>query len=272
MKQYIKALLGPNGIRFCLQMVDKIRLTWLRVAYKSAFLSRLHYLLISPSFTREAQAVIAGHIRFEENRKNHESVNYFLRRSIHRLEKGLIMRPRREVFAADYIEDAVASFITGRDNLNQQEADWANAVFTEYFSVTGRNPAIDKARDHFQQFRESSGPDGGSPGMGGNIPYVRALGEPPPVDHDAFRALSVRRRSVRWFQQKPVPRELVDQAIETAALAPSACNRQPFEYRLFDDPALIAPLLELPMGIKGYEDNVPAVAVLVGKLRAYPHP
>ncbi len=271
MKQRIKSLLGPNGVRFCLRLVDRIRLSWLRMAYRSAFLCRLHYLLFSSSFTREAQGVIAGHIRFEENKKNGESINYFLRRCIHRLEKGLIMRPRRDVFAADYIEEAVASYVAGRENLNPDEALWANDVLTEYFSVTGRNPAVDNARSRFEQFLQDDQAPGRT-GTGQNKPYVRPLEDPPPVDHAAFRALSVRRRSVRWFRQEPVPRQLVDQAIETASLAPSACNRQPFEYRLFDDPALIRPLLELPMGITGYEDNVPAVAVLVGKLRAYPHP
>ena len=44
------------------------------------------------------------------------------------------------------------------------------------------------------------------------------------------------RRSVRQFQAKPVPRELLLRLAEAARLAPSAANRQPLEFFLVDDP------------------------------------
>ena len=39
-------------------------------------------------------------------------------------------------------------------------------------------------------------------------------------------------------QDLKVPREGIDQAMRAAAQSPSACNRQPFEFRVFDDPVL----------------------------------
>ena len=44
------------------------------------------------------------------------------------------------------------------------------------------------------------------------------------------------RRSIRKFQDKPVPRALIEECIEAARLAPSACNSQPWHFNVFDEP------------------------------------
>ena len=44
------------------------------------------------------------------------------------------------------------------------------------------------------------------------------------------------RRSVRKFQHKPVEREKINACLEAARLAPSACNSQPWEFIVIDDP------------------------------------
>jgi nitroreductase len=43
-----------------------------------------------------------------------------------------------------------------------------------------------------------------------------------------FRELAAARYSVRAYRPDPVPDELLDEVLEAARLAPSACNRQPF--------------------------------------------
>jgi len=45
-----------------------------------------------------------------------------------------------------------------------------------------------------------------------------------------------RRRSVRDFSPQPVPRALIEQAIRTAATAPSGANRQPWHFVAVSDP------------------------------------
>ena len=45
-----------------------------------------------------------------------------------------------------------------------------------------------------------------------------------------------RRRSVRFFSDEPVPRELVEAAIRTASTAPSGAHRQPWTFVLTGDP------------------------------------
>ena len=48
------------------------------------------------------------------------------------------------------------------------------------------------------------------------------------------------RRSVRKFEDKPVEREKIDACLEAARLAPSACNSQPWEFIVIDDPQVKA--------------------------------
>ncbi|MEK9971759.1 MAG: 5,6-dimethylbenzimidazole synthase [Ferrovibrio sp.] len=63
----------------------------------------------------------------------------------------------------------------------------------------------------------------------------------PPVFDETFRArlteLMVWRRDVRRFRPDPVPPELVAKLLETAALAPSVGNSQPWRFVLVEDAA-----------------------------------
>jgi nitroreductase len=55
---------------------------------------------------------------------------------------------------------------------------------------------------------------------------------------EAFYALMDRRRSVRDFSDRPVPRELIERAIQTAGTAPSGAHRQPWRFVAVDDPQI----------------------------------
>jgi len=49
-----------------------------------------------------------------------------------------------------------------------------------------------------------------------------------------------KRQSTRKYKPDPVEREKIMQCIESAHLAPSACNAQPWKFVVVDEPALIA--------------------------------
>ena len=53
---------------------------------------------------------------------------------------------------------------------------------------------------------------------------------------EAFYAEMARRRSVRDFSDQPVPRALVERAIQTAATAPSGAHQQPWTWAAVSDP------------------------------------
>jgi len=53
------------------------------------------------------------------------------------------------------------------------------------------------------------------------------------------------RRTIRKYQQKPISRDVLEQLIAAARLAPSASNLQPLAYLVIDDPAMLEPVFRL---------------------------
>jgi len=239
--------------------------------------AKLRYGLLPGAFDREHRAVLAGIKRYHENERGNQVNRYLLRRNTHRLEKGLLMRPRRDIFALDYIEatmevyaQATARCCADAPEEDRVEWQWAHDVLAEYFAVTGSHPKIDRLRERFDALNPSAARGVTHETL--SKPYLRDLEGAPPVGYEQMAALAKRRRSVRWYLDKPVDRALVDRAILVAAQAPSACNRQPFNFRIYDDPNRVAALAELPMGTAGFGHNIPMILAIVGRLRAYFHP
>ena len=244
----------------------------------SGWLSAVYFTLFNRSFRREQKAVLAGRVRYSRDLRKPVETSALLRRNTHRLEKGLLMRPRHDVFALDYIGETVSCYERVVRILQRQpslashapqvlEVQWAHDVLTDYFSATRPHPRTHAIRQKFCSMAPvATAKVSDDTKM---VPYRRDLASKPNVNYEDLHALAMRRRSVRWFLQKAVPREAVDRAIEIAAQSPSACNRQPFQFRIIDEPKLLREVSRIPMGTSGYEDNIPMLIVIVGRLRNY---
>ncbi|MCA1338155.1 nitroreductase family protein [Pseudooceanicola marinus] len=77
-----------------------------------------------------------------------------------------------------------------------------------------------------------------------------------------LQELALARRSTRNFTDRKVDPAMVAEAARIGALAPSACNRQPWKVHLYDDPARIRAMLELQNGNSGFGHTVPLLAVI----------
>jgi len=254
----------------------------LRLALARPRFATLYYFFADRSFDREIHAVLHG--KMAQHNRDHsaadEAARFMLRRNIHRLEKGLLMRLRRSVFAEDYLDETTTAFANVMASLTGHMSDddasvvdplfhWADDVLEEYFGSVSETETVTRCREAYHVERVSlNGAAECTPGSQRRVPYRRAV-DPLSITIDDIAALAWRRRSVRWFEQRPVPREMIDRALEVALQSPSACNRQPFVFHVFDDPALVREVCEIPMGTKGYGHNIPAVAVIVGRQRAY---
>ncbi|WBU37763.1 nitroreductase family protein [Homoserinibacter sp. YIM 151385] len=257
-----------------------LAITWIRNAYEvfnrvflesfgsSRILAHIYYFFSFVTFNREQAGVLRGRRDYYRNKKKHRLTHVELRRNIHRLEKGIIMLPRRDVFARDYITETIEFYAQAVEQcqvapgtMDQSEMDWAHDVLVEYFRVnTGTAPAVDAARARFEAL-------GYGAESTGKIPYVKK--QLSDISYAQFEELAMQRRSVRWFEQKPVPRELMDQALLIGRQAPTACNRLPYEFRVFDDPEMVKTVAGLPFGSAGYAHNIPSIVVVVGKLESY---
>ena len=113
-----------------------------------AWLASLYYVVVSKKFGREHKAVLSGRSHYYASLRDPADTSFLLRRNTHRLEKGLIMRPRREVFALDYIEETVNQYAVCKElnAVNETELQWVHDVLSDYFSCVGSSPIIEQAR------------------------------------------------------------------------------------------------------------------------------
>lgn len=228
----------------------------------------VRYAIFSTAFDREFRGVAGGIAAYEKELGQREATRTLLRRDTHRIEKGLLMRPRRSLFALEYIEALVRCLgvqIDAADEGRSDEAEvqWAADVLRAYFDCTASHPVRDRAHEAFL------GIEGRLPAPRGAAPYRRDLSGAPPVSFDDFFRLARQRRSVRWFLPTPVPRASLQQAMLAARESPSACNRQPFVFRVFDDPERVAKVASVPMGTAGYVQQIPCIIVVVGQMRNF---
>jgi len=264
LKEIIQSFLGLRAVRVIVARLSSA----VAVLFSWSYLFSVPYHWFAfLNFMREQRAVLYGKKKYYQNLARHTSSRVELRRNIHRLEKGLIMRPRRDVFAGSYILETVESYKkavdaldNGNCNPDMDELTWANNVLTEYFQASKAAGSIARARELFESIEFS-------PEERGKIPFVREKKNLP--SYEQMLNLSEYRRSVRWFLDREVEESLIDQALLVARQAPSACNRLPYEFRIFTRKDLVEKVVSIPFGTVGYAENVPAVAVVVGKLESY---
>ena len=265
-RRIAKSVIPKSGITKIKQINNSLNKLTLNFLSSSPWISSIYYVFVSPAFRREHHGVLYGKYKYFQLLESAENSNYLLRRNIHRLEKGLLMKPRKDVFAVNYIGATVESYkkilLNKPQGIEIEEFQWFYDVLYEYFSIIGPNPKIDLIKQKFMALEHLCDHKQ-------YVPYKRNLDKPNPVNYEQFWELSQRRRSVRWYLPQPLPRELLDKAITAAALSPSACNRQPFEFRVFDKPELIEQVSSMPMGTKGFNHNFPVIIAVIGKLRAY---
>lgn len=224
------------------------------------------------TFNREQYAVLAGRRAYYRQLSTSRPTHVELRRNIHRLEKGMSMQPRRPVFARDFIAETVDFYriaVEGGPQGRSIEGDellWAREVLTEYFDIVAPgDPRVDRARAEFATIPVPGGETNGVPMR----PYPQRDIKPSDITYDQLLALARQRRSIRWFEQRPVPRELIDQALLVGRESPTACNRLPYEFLVFDEPDLVRKVASIPFGTAGYHHQIPTVVVVKGNLDSY---
>jgi len=263
---WLKHRLNERQRQWLKSSLEQLQLVIVSFVSYSRFSSSIYYIVFSRQFDREHKAVLQGRLAYKRSLAEIGKTSALIRRNVHRLEKGLIMRPRRAVFASDYITETVEVYqkTLQQGTLNDAELTWATDVLTEYFSVVEDNVVIAKARALFQSCRSHST---ATPVC---VPYAHSSLAEAPVSFADLLALFKRRRSVRWYQQKSVAPELIRQAVNAATFAPSACNRQPYRFDLLSEPADAAEIARCAMGTTGFADNIPCLIVVVGDLSCYP--
>jgi len=270
MRQLIKKLL-PNLLLVKLKKIigsfhQKIQPFFAQ----SPFLARFYFAFLNSSYRREQFATLQGmHAYTKRIKSTVEQSNPLLRRNIHRLEKGLIMRPLKAVFALGYIEETQKTYeLACLSSAHQlEELNWAKSVLSEYYKTVQLKESVLLTRlaSQFNQFNLSKEQ------TENKAPYKHHDLATNKLTYQEFSQFINLRRSTRWFKQTPVCREKIMQAVTLASQAPSACNRQPYEFYVIDQQPLLSQVSKLAIGGGGFASNIPCLIALVGDYSCYAH-
>ena len=83
-----------------------------------------------------------------------------------------------------------------------------------------------------------------------------------------FKELIAKRRSVRKFTDREVPREVVDRILADALSAPSARNTRTTRFLVVDDPALVARMAEMRDYGSAFLKGAPLAVLVLGDTSA----
>lgn len=236
---------------------------------KNIFLVNIYYLLFNRKFDQEHLRVLRGRRFYYKQLSKTSNSSPLLRRNIHRLEKGLIMKPRRKFFAESFIQDTVECYILAQNShtsFSTEELKWSKHVLKKYFLENHHTPTIQKAYVRFMQNNNIQHLDESKLS---SVPYKYKNSVVNPVNFDQFQALVHRRSSVRWFKDIPVEDSIIDDIVNLCVNAPSACNRQPYRFLVFNDPVQSSEIAKCAGGTQGFSHQIPVTIVVIGDLSAY---
>jgi nitroreductase len=235
-------------------------------ASRNPFTASLYFAFLSRRFDREHQAVLAGLSEFKRTNLHTKTSFGGFRRNVHRIEKGLVMDPRRDVFAEGYILETVKQFVSAslpESYIDEGERKWATDVLKSYFDAVTHTQIISEA---YKKYMAAIGGSAKDPSF---VPYKKESVVPSGIQFEDLRKLFVERRSVRWFEDRPVAQEIVEQAVEAAGWAPTACNRQPYRFHAFYGVENAGDVARLAGGTAGFDKNIQCLIVVVGDLSNY---
>ena len=199
---------------------------------------------------------------------NYNSINlneYKLRRNIHRLEKGLCSKNRRKIFGLAYIDETVDEFIKFyKEDSKSEKSKYYLGILKHFFNVVDKNNIIIKTA--FNKLKEIN-----------NFAKIECKEEKKLLflkkaesnSSQIFHNLLESRRSVRFYLQQKIEKSIIQEAINASNNSPSACNRLPYEFFIFNEKDKINKILKFADGFQGNPNHVPYLLVLVGDLSAY---
>jgi nitroreductase len=187
----------------------------------------------------------------------------------HKLEKGLVMPGRPRLFGTDPSR-ATMRLATSWERAGHPLDDpiYLGALVTlDAYRRRLVDLALDAQAPSFAElaaFVEArrADIDTAAPALTTPTPLLPAEAGQPATAREAFEQLALARRSVRDFDERPVPLEHVEAAIRVAALGPTACNRQPNRVTLLRTPERMAAALALQNGNRGFGHKIPLLAIL----------
>lgn len=182
----------------------------------------------------------------------------------HRLEKGMALPSPRYGFGRDVVTRLIRNI--GRYEVEYGPADvtrFGRGALAEYrrFNAAKVAPELELQVDTFLAGEASPNPCGGVAALTSQTLF--------PFDSEAAKRFLLSRHSVRQFDARPIPEEILQEAVRIAQQAPSVCNRQSARVFASNDRAKMDEMLKLQNGNRGFGDRLGAVIVVASDMRAF---
>lgn len=89
---------------------------------------------------------------------------------------------------------------------------------------------------------------------------------------EALRNLMTTRRSVRYFKEQTVSKDILSECIEVINWAPSSCNKQPIQVYATNDPECASKCASNCKGLTGFSSYIPCFMAICVDTRGYVYP
>ena len=194
-----------------------------------------------------------------------------IRRDIHRIEKGLVMKPRRRVFGIRFLYQMCSNVAKAERSGTWEpgERKWALDVLTDYFDAVDHTEEVKRSFMIVEPFLSQEKSNKGTLFQIHNdsdrfSPAIQNQNEHGALGREEFVKLIRNRRSVRNFTNDAPMEPDIRAIFEAASTMPSACNRLPYRYIYVRSRALSQKMLALSAGTSGWAEAIPASVVVVG--------
>ena len=194
----------------------------------------------------------------EERLAAHITMDY------HRLEKGMALPSPRYGFGRDAVLRLIRS-------IGRYEGSYGPSDITEFgrtalagyrhFNQGNMDPDLEAAIERFLAPESASIDCKGIDALTAATLF--------PFDSEVAQRFLTSRRSVRQFDGRPVPEELLQKAVRIAQQAPSVCNRQSARVFASNQREKMDEMLRFQNGNRGFGDRLGAVIVIASDMRAF---
>ncbi|PFG24484.1 nitroreductase [Pseudomonas lurida] len=182
----------------------------------------------------------------------------------HTVEKGLSLKEPKPLFGKDKINGIIRMLNDYDRTYSALPLEMALGAFQGYLDLHRTLGISDDFVFYLEAYVEHLKRDG-TPGTGG---IKHAAPWPGSGGADA-KAFLQSRSSCRMFQAGKIDRGLLTSLVELAQSSPSQCNRQSSRVHVYQDRAVIAQLLELQGGSRGFAQSVDNLFVVTSEVTAW---
>ena len=203
------------------------------------------------------------------NHTQRSSLEAWMTKEYHRIEKGLSLPEPRPGFGKQMIIDLVNLLNDYLEKYGRDEvADVTLNTLEKYCEFNARH-GVDKSKlkEEVNRLRETYPVIHGCEEVEGGTLEVKKT-EIASLGLD-FARFAASRHSIRNFAEGEVTDEQIIEAAKIAQSAPSVCNRQPWKLHVFSDPATKEKVLECQNGNRGFGHTASKVLLITSDLSAF---